>query len=155
MVSITIHSHFLFPFDQKIRWFCSDHRFCTYYMLDPCGFAPGGFTLSGFSPVMGVYLRQQLLGQWITITIDWLIDWFFIVLCPAQEYFTFIDATITGEGLQNLGLCSARRAFEQGGGIFIVPHLLWHETSVFPLSSERSPHSVASYDTQGDVENLF
>jgi hypothetical protein len=34
-----------------------------------------------------------------------------------------IDVTIAGEGLQNLGLCLALRAFEQGG-IFIVPHLL-------------------------------
>jgi hypothetical protein len=33
------------------------------------------------------------------------------------------DVTITVEGLQNFGLCSALRAFEQGG-IFIVPHLL-------------------------------
>jgi hypothetical protein len=33
------------------------------------------------------------------------------------------DVTITGEGLQNLDLCSALRAFEQGG-IFIAPHLL-------------------------------
>jgi hypothetical protein len=33
------------------------------------------------------------------------------------------DITIAGEGLQNLGLCSALRAFELGG-IFIVPHLL-------------------------------
>jgi hypothetical protein len=64
------------------------------------------------------------------------------------------DVTITGEGLQNLGLCSALRAFEQGG-IFIVPHLLRHGASVFPVSSEGPPHSVASYDTQGDVENLF
>jgi hypothetical protein len=31
--------------------------------------------------------------------------------------------TIPGEGLQNLGLSSALRAFEQGG-ISIVPHLL-------------------------------
>jgi hypothetical protein len=30
---------------------------------------------------------------------------------------------IAGEGLQNLGLCSALRILEQGG-IFIVPHLL-------------------------------
>jgi hypothetical protein len=58
------------------------------------------------------------------------------------------DVTIAGEGLQNLGLCSALRAFEQGG-IFIVPHLLWHGTSVFPVSSEGPPHSVASYDTRG------
>jgi hypothetical protein len=35
----------------------------------------------------------------------------------------FGDVIITGEGLQNLGLCSALRAFEQGG-IFIVPQLL-------------------------------
>jgi hypothetical protein len=33
------------------------------------------------------------------------------------------DVTIVGEGLKKLGLCSALRAFEQGG-IFIVPHLL-------------------------------
>jgi hypothetical protein len=33
------------------------------------------------------------------------------------------DVTYAGEGLSNLGLCSALRAFEQGG-IFIVPHLL-------------------------------
>jgi hypothetical protein len=33
------------------------------------------------------------------------------------------DVTIAGEGLQNLGLCSALWAFEQGG-IFIVPRLL-------------------------------
>jgi hypothetical protein len=53
------------------------------------------------------------------------------------------DVTIDGEGLQNLGLCSALRAFEQGV-LFIVPH-----GSVFPVSSEGSPHSVASYDTRG------
>jgi hypothetical protein len=40
------------------------------------------------------------------------------------------DVTITGEGLQNLGLCSALRASKQGG-IFTVSHLLWHWNSVF------------------------
>jgi hypothetical protein len=33
------------------------------------------------------------------------------------------DVTITDERLQNLGQCSALRAFEQEG-VFIVPHLL-------------------------------
>jgi hypothetical protein len=33
------------------------------------------------------------------------------------------DVTIAVEELQNLGQCSALRAFEQGG-IFIVPYLL-------------------------------
>jgi hypothetical protein len=63
------------------------------------------------------------------------------------------DVTIAGEGLQNLGLCLALRKFEQGG-IFIVPHLLWHGASIFPVSSEGPPYSVASCDTQGDVEDL-
>jgi hypothetical protein len=64
------------------------------------------------------------------------------------------DVTIAGEELQNLGLGSALRAFEQER-IFIVPHLLWHGTSVFPVSSEVPPHSVASYNTHGDAEDLF
>jgi hypothetical protein len=33
------------------------------------------------------------------------------------------DVTIEGEGLKNLGQCSALGTIEQGG-IFIVPHLL-------------------------------
>jgi hypothetical protein len=64
------------------------------------------------------------------------------------------DVIISGEGLQNLGLCSALRAFEQRG-IIIVPHLQWHGASVFPVSSEWPPHSVAFYDTQWDVEDLL
>jgi hypothetical protein len=112
------------------------------------------------------------------------IDWLFIVLRPAQEYFTYMETSpLPVKGckiwfcfehiilyntykwigykflqlnypLQNLGLCSALRAFEQGG-VIIVPHLLWHEASVFPVSWEWPPHSVASYDTWGGVEDLF
>jgi hypothetical protein len=33
--------------------------------------------------------------------------------------------------------------------------LLWHGASVFLVSSDGPPHSVASYNTQWDVENLF
>jgi hypothetical protein len=58
------------------------------------------------------------------------------------------DVAITGRGLQKLGLFSAFGDFEQGG-IFIVPQMLWHRVSVFPVSSEGPPHSVA---TQGDVD---
>jgi hypothetical protein len=48
----------------------------------------------------------------------------FIVLHRTQEFFTYMgDVTIIVKGQQNLALCSAFRAFEQGG-IFIVPHLL-------------------------------
>jgi hypothetical protein len=64
------------------------------------------------------------------------------------------DVTIIVEGLQNFGLCSALRAFEQGG-IIIVPHQLRHGASVFLVSFEGPPHSIASYDTQGNVMDLF
>jgi hypothetical protein len=35
--------------------------------------------------------------------------------------------------LQNLDLSSALGAFEEEEGIFIVPNLLWHGTSAFPI----------------------
>jgi hypothetical protein len=66
--------------------------------------------------------------------------------------------TIAGEGLQNLGLCSALRDFEQGG-IFIVPHLLWHGTSRFirshlkdrPIQSPLTTH-VGMWRTNSDPD---
>jgi hypothetical protein len=87
-----------------------------------------------------------------SVKIDWLINYCFT--SRSRIFHLYGNVTFTGEGLQNLGLRSALRAFQQGG-IFIVPHLLWHGASVFPVSSEGPPHSVASYNTQGDVENLF
>jgi hypothetical protein len=83
---------------------------------------------------------------------DWLIIYSFT--SRSRIFHLYGDVTITGKGLQNLGLCSALRAFEHRG-IFIVPHLLRHGALVFPVSSEEPPHSVASYDTHGDVEDLF
>jgi hypothetical protein len=38
-------------------------------------------------------------------------------------FYLYGDVTVAGEGLQNLDLCSALRAFWQGR-IFILPHLL-------------------------------
>jgi hypothetical protein len=72
---------------------------------------------------------KRILGNGVHFT-DLIRDWLFRVLRPAQEFLTYIGVvTIAGEGLQNFGLCSALRVFEQGG-IFIVPHLMWHETLV-------------------------
>jgi hypothetical protein len=85
-------------------------------------------------------------GRQFSDLIDWLIN--YGLLYCSRIVHLYGDVTTTVEGLQNLGLCSALRAFKQGG-IFIVPYLLWHGTSVFPVSSEGPPHSVASYDTRG------
>jgi hypothetical protein len=73
----------------------------------------------------------------------------YIVYCftsRSRIFHLYGDVTIAGEGLQNLGLCSALRAFEQGG-IFIVPRLLRHGTSVFPVSS--APFSRLLRHTRG------
>jgi hypothetical protein len=100
-----------------------------------------------------LFLPIKMVQRWLyDVELDWLIDWLFTVL------------------LQNISLiwrphhCRWRSAKfrpmlgAQGlwaGGIFIMPHLLWHRASVFQVSSEGSPHSVASYDTRGDVDDLF
>jgi hypothetical protein len=55
----------------------------------------------------------------------------------ARAIFSYMAAvTITGDRAANLGLCSALRAFEQGG-VFVVPHLLRHGASVCTVSSKR------------------
>jgi hypothetical protein len=56
----------------------------------------------------------QIVGSCST----WLIIYGFT--SRSRIFHLYGDVTITGEGLQNLGLCSALRAFEQGG-IFIMP----------------------------------
>jgi hypothetical protein len=76
---------------------------------------------------------------------------------PAQKKI-HIDGvlTFTGEGLHNLGLCSALRAFEQRGS-FIVPQPLWQVTWIFlgaSVLSEGSPHSVGSAKDLTDSQQV-
>jgi hypothetical protein len=94
----------------------------------------------------GAFLQQ--LESEIGKIIDWLIiDCF---MSRSRIFRLYEDITITGEWLQNLCLCSALRAFEQGG-IFIVPLLLWHKSFLgFSGFIRRTvPFS------QGDLEDLF
>jgi hypothetical protein len=67
---------------------------------------------SQLNPVSSVSTLKQL--------IDYLLFYMYISL---KNFSLCGDVTIAGEGLQNLGLCSALRVFEQRW-IFIVPHLL-------------------------------
>jgi hypothetical protein len=48
---------------------------------------------------------------------------FYCFTSRSRIFHLYQDVIIAGEGLQNLDVCSALRAFELGG-IFIVPHLL-------------------------------
>jgi hypothetical protein len=95
----------------------------------------------------------------------------------SRTFLLYGDVTITDEGLQNLGLCPALRAFEQGE-ILIATPAVSHGLSFFCLKRRTAPfrsfvrhtrgcggsiltriltgpNSVTSYDTQWDVEDLF
>jgi hypothetical protein len=68
--------------------------------------------------------------------IDWLIIYGFTH--RSRIFHLYGDVTIAGEGLQNLGLCSAPRAFELGR-IFNVPQLLWHGPRFFRSHPKNHP----------------
>jgi hypothetical protein len=72
----------------------------------------------------------------LTLSSDWLIIYGFT--SNSRIFHLYGHVTIAGEGLQNLGLCSELKAFEQGG-IFIVPHLLWHGSCFSGLIQRTTP----------------
>jgi hypothetical protein len=92
---------------------------------------------------MGILSYDQKNIDWL---INWLIDYCFT--SRSRIFHLYGDVTIASWGLQNIGLCSALRAFEQGE-ICIVPHQLWHGTSVFPVSSEVPPLGRLLQHTRG------
>ena len=61
---------------------------------------------------------------------------------------SFKKGNISSEGPWNLGPSLACEVFQQEG-IFIVPHMQWHEALVFTFSSKGQPHLVALYDKPG------
>jgi hypothetical protein len=78
--------------------------------------------------------------------------WFIHYFTSCSRIFQLYgDVTITGEGLHNLGLCSALRAFEHGG-IFIMSPAVTRVLG-FPVSSEGPSHVITSCDSQGVAED--
>jgi hypothetical protein len=79
-----------------------------------------------------------------------LIDWIFTVSHPAQDFLLIQRWHRCQWKLQKVSICPMLRTFEQKG-MFMMPKLLWHGA----FTSEEPPHLVASYDTQGDANDLF
>jgi hypothetical protein len=83
------------------------------------------------------FLKKNMVSRLFNISFYILQMYLFVCFKPHEQFFSYLAAvTITGDRAANLGLCSALRAFEQGG-IFIVPHLLRHGASVCTVLSER------------------
>jgi hypothetical protein len=82
-----------------------------------------GSKISGIITVWSCDISLELRRyQMVAIgLIDWLIIYGFTSLSRIFHFYR--DVTTADEGLQNLGLCSTLRVFEQGG-ILIVPHQL-------------------------------
>jgi hypothetical protein len=94
--------------------------------------------------------KQQLCGSQYRRLIDYLL--FYI---PLKNFSLALPVKSYPWRAAKFGLMLSAQTLNEQKGIFIVPHLLWHGASVFPNSSKGPPHSVAFYNTQGDVEDLF
>jgi hypothetical protein len=80
----------------------------------------------------------------------------FTAVSPAKEFFTYIYMDMSPLPVKGFKMYTyAWLSGPLSRGIFILPHLLWHQTLVFAVSSEGPSHSIASYDTQKVVEDLF
>jgi hypothetical protein len=75
-------------------------------------------------------------------------------VAPGPLVHLYGDVPIAGEGLQiyayarRLGPLSRERSLSRHTYFDTGPRF-------FPVSSEGPPHSIASYDTHGDAEDLF
>jgi hypothetical protein len=106
--------------------------------------------------ILKEYPKMAIYHLAITMLNREMINWLIIYCFTSRSriFHWYGDVTIAGEGLQKLGLCSALRVFEQGG-IFIVPHLLWHGTSGFPVIWMTVPLSRLLRHTRGNGESIL
>ena len=75
-----------------------------------------------YNRFINIYLLEENKSNFLLKLTSMLIDCLLFYV-PLKNISLIWRCHHYGEGLQNLGICSALRAFEQGG-IFIVPHLL-------------------------------
>jgi hypothetical protein len=84
-----------------------------------------------------------------TIQTHWLIN----IESPARGSFSQMETSKFSLKGCKMPFISAFMVFEQGG-IFIVPHLLWHAASVLRSHPKDRPHSVASYNKKVVLRRL-
>jgi hypothetical protein len=111
---------------------------------EPCHSSCGTTNISFYSKLLNAELRLILD---MTSSYKWLIIYSF--MSCSRIFLLYGDVTIASEGLQNLGLCSAFRAFEQGG-ILIVPQIYCDTGPLFPgLIQRTAPFSRLIRLTRG------
>ena len=91
-----------------------------------------------------IYILVEKKIHWKVVTSYIVIDRFNLNHTAWKKKYVIISS----EGLQNLGL-GLRPVILKQGRIFIVPHPVWHGTSVFKVSIGVPPHWFAFNDMQG------
>jgi hypothetical protein len=84
-----------------------------------------------------------------------LIDWLFTVLHPARVFHFYRDVTIAGEGLQNLGLCSAFMGFWARRDLYRATPILARGLGFCGLIRRTAPFSRHLRHTSGCGESIL
>jgi hypothetical protein len=84
---------------------------------------------------------------------SWMVD--VLLFYVSLKDFSHICGDVTIKRRLNVNLCLALDQGLEQRVIFIMSLLQWHSASVFPLSFKEPPYSVAFYDIQVDVDDLF
>jgi hypothetical protein len=87
-------------------------------------------------------------------TSNWLINYLLFYIQLKNFLLIYEDVTITGEGLSKFRPMLGAQGLWTGRDLYRARPAVTRDLG-FTGSSEGPPHSVASYDTQGDVEDLF
>jgi hypothetical protein len=89
-----------------------------------------------------------MLVRWATLKrLDWLIIYGFT--SRSRIFHLYGDITITGEGLQNLGLCSALRAFWAGRDLYRATPAVTRDLGFPGLVRRSAPFSRLVRHTKG------
>jgi hypothetical protein len=91
----------------NVKLFTDEGKLLQNYLADnKCIRSP---TIWLFKPTLSIWLGMTLFSDKFDSLIDWLIIYSFT--SRSRIFHLYRDVTISGEGLQNLGLCSALRAW--------------------------------------------
>jgi hypothetical protein len=93
--------------------------------------------------------------QKIQCFVDWLIDWLFTPLRPAQEFLTFMETSpLLVKGCKFRPMLGTRGLWA-GRDLYRAKPAVTRDLGFSGLIRRTAPYLVASYDTRGDEEDLF
>jgi hypothetical protein len=128
--------------------FCFTSRSRIFHICRDVTFTVEGLKILGLCSALGAFEQG---GIFIMPHLLCLFVWLFIATRAIAIW--WLSPLPVTAWAANLGLCSALRAFEQGG-IFIVPHVLRHGTGLYGLIRKTGTH-VSQWDSVWHGTSVF